>query len=158
MKLLFPNTRQWAVQDNGQGGLGNSWALWLPWLSARSRFSRWWYRIALQFCQVKQTEIRVQRGRNDWNLWGWERKELCEEGAPGFTEWLLESIAENQAMNTSGETPRGYAKKYRESVVNSPRAYTEIWDNTDPARELISPDTQRTLVDTLEGFYLSKQT
>lgn len=61
-------------------------------------------------------------------------------------------------MNTSGETPRGYAKKYWESVVNSPRAYTEIRDSIDPAGELISPDTQGTLVQTLEGFYLSSRT
>lgn len=48
-------------------------------------------------------------------------------------------------MNTLGKTPRGYAKKYWESVVNSPRAYTEIQNGIDPAGELISLDTQGTL-------------
>lgn len=59
-------------------------------------------------------------------------------------------------MNTSGKTPRGYAKKYWESVVNSPRAYTEIQDSIDPAGELISLDTQGTL-EALEGLYLSSR-
>lgn len=44
MKLLFPNTRQWAVQDNGQGGLGNTVSLM----------------IALAFCQEPLFQMVVQ--------------------------------------------------------------------------------------------------
>lgn len=112
--------------------------------------------IALAFCQEPLFQMVVQNSftvstshkqRSEFReaemtgIYGAERGKNYEEGAPGFTGWP-EFIAENQAMNTSGKTPRGYAKKYWESVVNSPRAYTEIQDSIDPAGKLISLDTQ----------------
>lgn len=56
-----------------------------------------------------------QRGKN------YGKKEFLD-----LHSGLLEFIAENQAVNAQGETPRGYAKKYWESVMNHPRAYSGI--------------------------------
>lgn len=78
MKQLFPNAGQQAKQDYDQG-------FQLPWLSARSHFSRQWCRrkntsIALQFCQVKpRSEFREAEAAGIHEAEYWRRKNYVEK-------------------------------------------------------------------------------
>lgn len=86
-------------------------------------------------------------------IYGAERgKNYVKQELLDLQSGSLSLLLKTKLGNTLGEMPRGYAKKYWESAVNSPRAYTEIRDSLDPSGELISLDVQGTLVETLEGL------
>lgn len=87
MKQLFPNTGQQAKHDYDQ-------ALQLPWLSARSHFSRQWHgrqntSIALKFCQVKpRSEFREAEAAGIHETEYWRGKNYAEKEFHKSTQGL----------------------------------------------------------------------